>query len=165
MEKDPSPSLPVHRRVTSRNLKAACSLLEGLNGLATTYFFYYLYFYTEERFHFHAMQNLLLAALLGAVYAFGAFFSGRFAQSFGYFTAIRCGVVLMIVAFLGCSQTGSMGLTIALAVVGCIGMCWTWPAMEALVSEGEPPARLQGLVGLYNFVWAAAAGFAYFTGG
>jgi MFS family permease len=71
----------------------------------------------------------------------------------------------MMVAFLACSQTGSMRLTMALAVAGSIGMCLTWPAMEALVSEGEPPARLQGLVGFYNVVWAAAAGFAYFTGG
>jgi DHA1 family multidrug resistance protein-like MFS transporter len=165
MEKDPSPLLPVHRRVTSRNLKGACFALEALNGLATTYFFYYLYFYTEARFHFNAMQNLLLAALLGGVYALGAFFSGRFAQRFGYFTAIRCGAALMLGSILGCSQTGSIWLTVALALVGCIGMCLTWPAMEALISEGEPPARLQGLVGFYNFVWAAAAGFAYFTGG
>jgi MFS family permease len=165
MEKDPSLLLPVHRGVTSRNLKGACFALEALNSLATTYFFYYLYFYTEARFHFDAMQNLLLASLLGGVYACGSFFSGRFAQRFGYFTAIRCGMALMLAAFLACSQTGSMWLTIALVVCACLGMCLTWPAMEALVSEGEPPARLQGLLGFYNVVWAAAASFAYFTGG
>jgi MFS family permease len=165
MDKDPSPLPPVHRGVTSRNLKSACFALEALNGLATTYFFYYLYFYTEERFKFNAIQNLLLAALLGGVYAFGAYFSGRFAQKFGYLTAIRCGAALMIVAFLACSQVGSLWLTVALVVAGCLGMCLTWPAMEALVSEGEPPARLQGLVGFYNVVWAGVAGFAYFTGG
>src|SRR5580693_7093286 len=91
MEKDLSSLPPVHRGVTSRNLKGACFALEALNGLATTYYFYYLYFYTEERFHFNAMQNLLLAALLGFVYSFGAFYGGRFAQKFGYLTAIRCG--------------------------------------------------------------------------
>jgi MFS family permease len=165
MEKDLSSLLTVHRGVTSRNLKGACFALEGLNSLATVYFFYYLYFYTKAQFQFGAMQNLLLAALLGGVYALGSFFSGRFAQKFGYLTAIRFGVALMMVAFLACSQTGSMRLTMALAVAGSIGMCLTWPAMEALVSEGEPPARLQGLVGFYNVVWAAAAGFAYFTGG
>src|ERR1700722_8336623 len=103
MEKDPSSSHPVHRGVTSRNLKGACFALEALNGLATTYYFYSLYFYTEAAFHFHALQNLLLAALLGFVYAFGAFYGGRFAQKFGYFTAIRCGAALMIVTFLACS--------------------------------------------------------------
>jgi len=33
------------------------------------------------------------------------------------------------------------------------------------MSEGEPPARLQSLVGIYNFVWAGAGAFAYFVGG
>jgi len=165
MEKDPLPLVPVHRGVTSRNLKSACFVLEGLNSLATVYFFYYIYFYAKARFQFDALQNFLLAALLGGVYAIGAYFCGRFAQKFGYFTSIRLGAALMLVAFLACSQTGSMRLTIALTVAACIGMCLTWPAMEALVSEGELPARLKGVVGFYNVVWATAGGFAYFTGG
>jgi MFS family permease len=165
MEKDLSLLPPVHRGVTSRNLKGACFALEALNGLATTYFFYYLYFYTEKQFHFHALQNLLLAALLGFVNSVSAFYGGRFAQKFGYLTSIRCGIALMIAAFLACSLTSLLWLTIGLAMAASIGMYLTWPAMEALVSEGEPPARLQGLLGLYNFVWAGAAGIAYFTGG
>jgi MFS family permease len=165
MDKDPSALPPVHRGVTSRSLKGACFALEALNGLATVYFFYYLYFYTQERFKFDALHNLLLAALLGCVYAFGSYCSGQFAQKFGYLTAIRAGATLMILSFLACSQTGTLWLTIALAMTGCVGMSLTWPAMEALVSEGEPPARLQGLVGFYNFVWAGVAGFAFFTGG
>jgi MFS family permease len=165
MEKDLSSLPPVHRGVTSRNLKGACFALEALNGLATTYYFYYFYFYTKDRFKFGAMQNLLLAALLGFVYAFGAFFGGRFAQKFGYFTSIRCGAALMTAAFLSCSQATSLWLAVALTLAGSVGLCLTWPAMEALVSEGESPARLPSLVGFYNVVWAAAAGFAYFTGG
>ena len=165
MDKDLLPLPLIHRGVTSRNLKGACFVLEALNGLATTYFFYYLYFFTEERFKFGAMQNLVLAAWLGGVYAFGAFFGGRFAQKFGYLTAIKSGAALMIVAFLACSQTDSLPLTVALATAGNIGMCLTWPAMEALISEGEQPARLQGLVGVYNCIWAVMAGVAYFTGG
>ena len=165
METDLSSLPPVQSGVTSRNLKGACFALEALNGLATTYYFFYLYFYTAERFHFHAMQNLLLAALLGFVYAGGAFFGGRFAQKFGYLTAVQCGAALMIAAFLACSRTESLWPTVALTMVGSLGMCLTWPALEALVSEGEPPARLQGLIGAYNVVWAVTAGFAYFTGG
>jgi len=165
MEKDLSLLPPVHRGVTSRNLKGACFALEALNGLATVYFFYYLYFYTEKQFHFHALQNLLLAALVGFVSSVGAFYGGRFAQKFGYLTSIRCGVAVMISAILGCSLTSSLWLTVALAMAAAIGMYLTWPAMEALVSEGEPPARLQGLLGLYNFIWAGVAGVAYFTGG
>jgi MFS family permease len=156
---------PVHRGITSRTLKSAVYVLEGLNAVSTTLFFFYLYFYTKAQFKFGALQNLLLAACLGYVYSLGAFLSGRIAQRFGYFAAVRLGIATMFTAFLACSQTTSVGVTIGLAVVGNVGMCLTWPALEALVSEGEPPARLQGLLGVYNVVWATAAAAAFFSGG
>jgi MFS family permease len=156
---------PFHRGVTSRKLKSGVFALEGLNSLATVYFFYDIYFYTQARFNFGALQNLLLAALLGTVYAFAAYFGGRFAQKYGYFTAVQLGTALMATVFLIGSQVGGLPGTIAVIVVGDIGMCLTWPALEALTSEGEAPVRLQSLVGIYNVVWAAASAFAYFTGG
>ena len=155
----------MHRGITSRNLKSAVYVLEGLNALATTWFFYYLYFYTQAQFKFGALRNLLLAACIGYVYAFGSYQGGRLAQRFGYFSALRLGIVLMFGAFLACSMTSSVSLTICLALVGDLGMCLSWPALEALVSEGEPPIRLQGLLGVYNVVWAAAGAGAYFSGG
>ena len=71
----------------------------------------------------------------------------------------------MAAVFLVGSQVEGLPATVAVIVVGDIGMCLTWPALEALMSEGEPPVRLQSLVGIYNFVWAGASAFAYFTGG
>src|ERR1035441_6366595 len=95
---------PLNRGLITRKLKSGVFAMETLNALATTYFFYDIYFYTKFQFHFGALQNLLLAAVLGAVYAFGAYYGGRFAQKFGYFTAIRCGAALMAVVFLIGSQ-------------------------------------------------------------
>jgi len=46
-----------------------------------------------------------------------------------------------------------------------LGICFTWPTLEAIVSERESPARLQRLIGIYNLVWASASGLAYFVGG
>lgn len=151
--------------ITSPGLKSAVFLLEGLNSFSTTFFFYYLYFYTQAHFEFGTLQNLLLAALLGFCYAFGAFYSGRFAQRFGYFTAVQLGLATMAGAILVCSQTTSLSLTVGLVVAATVGMCFTWPALEALATDGEPPVRLQGLVGLYNFVWATTGALAYFIGG
>jgi MFS family permease len=150
---------------TSGKLKIGVFALEALNSLGTVYFFYYIYFYTQARFNFGALQNLLLAAALGAVYAVSAFYGGKFAQKFGYLTAVRWGTGLMAVAILIGSQIEGLAATIAVTVVADIGMCLTWPALEALMSEGEPPVRLQSLVGIYNVVWATAGAFAYFTGG
>jgi MFS family permease len=150
---------------TAGKLKIGAFVLEALNGLATTYFFYDIYFYTQAQFKFGALQNLWLAAVLGAVYTVSAYFAGQFAQKFGYFTSIQWGAGLMAVLFLIGSQFEGQSAILAVVVLGNIALSLTWPALEALTSEGEPPVRLQSLVGIYNVVWAVAGAFAYFTGG
>lgn len=132
---------------------------------ATTFFFYYLYFFTRERFGFRETQNLLLAAALGYIYAVTSFFAGRFAQTVGYFISIRVGLTTMIVAMAAASRMSHSGTMIAMVAVANCGMCFCWPALEALMSEGETPARLQSLVGLYSVSWATAGAIAYFSGG
>ena len=49
--------------------------------------------------------------------------------------------------------------------VAVMGMCLTWPTIEALVSEGETPAGVQHMIGIYNVVWAGTGAIAYFVGG
>jgi MFS family permease len=160
------PLQPVHRGLTSQKLKTTAFVLEAANSLSTTYFFYYLYFFTKARFQFVAMQNLWLAAVLGFLYGIGSYFGGRFAQRLGYYSAIRLGVGAMLAAFFTCALVASTWwAVVGLAMIGSVGMGFTWPAIEALLSEGESPARLPALVGLYNFVWSITGALAYFTGG
>jgi predicted MFS family arabinose efflux permease len=45
------------------------------------------------------------------------------------------------------------------------GMCFTWPNLEALVSDKEEPARLPNTIGIYNVVWSGCNALAYFFGG
>jgi MFS family permease len=160
-----SQSPPIHRGLTSRKLKGGVFALEALNSLATTYFFYDIYFVMRDKFGFHAVQNLLLAAGIGAVYAISAVMAGRFAQRFGYLTSVQVGAAIMAACFLICSQIESLAGTLALIGLADVGLSFTWPALEALMSEGEPPLRLQSMVGIYNFTWATAGALAYFTGG
>jgi predicted MFS family arabinose efflux permease len=44
-------------------------------------------------------------------------------------------------------------------------MCFTWPVLEALISENETPASLSRAVGIYNITWAATNALGYFIGG
>ena len=155
----------IHRGIVSPRLKAGAFVMEGLNSLATTYFFYYVYFYTKQAYAFDARQNFWMAAELGIVCAIGSFFGGKFAQKFGYFASIRLGGAIMTACFLIGSQINAMWLTVLFFNIGTIGMCFTWAALQALVSEGEPPMRLQSMIGIYNVTWAATGAFAYFTGG
>ena len=71
----------------------------------------------------------------------------------------------MFLSFALETQATALPVVIGLMMLATVGMCATWPALEALVSDGEPPARLQGLLGTYNVIWAIASAFAYFTGG
>ena len=149
----------------SGKLKTGCFILEGLNALATTFYFYYFYFFMQKQFGAGDKANLVLAALNGLVYAIAVLWSGRFAQRAGYFTSLKIGLVIMIVALAVGTRLDSATGHVIVMVVATIGMCFTWPCLEALVSEGETPVRLQRIIGLYNVVWAGWGALAYFIGG
>ena len=154
----------------SRRLKTGYFVLEGLNSFGTVYYFYYFYFFMQQRFGFGNKANLALAALNGATYAVVAWWAGKFAQRFGYFNALKLGFAVMLSALgVGAFFVGSLhesaGGHIVIMVVTVMGMCFTWPTLEALVCEGEPRAGLQHMVGVYNLVWASTAALGNFTGG
>jgi len=43
-------------------------------------------------------------------------------------------------------------------------VCFIWPALEAIVSEGDG-TNLSDMVGYYNITWALGGAVAYFSGG
>ena len=149
----------------SRRFKTGYFVLEGLNSAATVYYLYYFYFYMERVFGFGNKANLCLAALNGCTYALLAWGGGRFAQRFGYFTSLKIGFGVMAGALAVGSQLGTAPGQILVMVAVVAGMSFTWPALEALVSEDESRAGLQQMVGVYNAIWAGAGAVAYFSGG
>jgi len=152
-------------RAAQRRLKVGYLVLEGLNSLATVYYFYYLYFFMERRHGFGGGANLALAALNGGLYMVFAWGAGRFAQRFGYYTALKIGFATMIAGLALGSGAGSALTQIISTGVIILGMSFTWPTLEAMVSEGESRAGLQHMLGVYNVVWAATAAVSYFAGG
>jgi MFS family permease len=145
-----------------QKFRAACYTVEGINSFATVIYFNYLYFFFRAQFGFSDKQNLALAALIGGIYTVASWQAGRFAQRCGYFTALKLGFSVMAAGLAAGSQLHSVaGLIVAACVVN-IGMCFIWPTLEALVSEGAVAARA---VGIYNITWAATNALAYFIGG
>jgi MFS family permease len=71
----------------------------------------------------------------------------------------------MIAMFLIGSQCPGVWAMLAVIMVANVGMAFSWPALQGMMSEGEPASRLQSLVGVYNVVWAGAGALAYFVGG
>ena len=145
--------------------KTACYTIEGMNSFGTVLFFNYLYFFMQARHGFSDKDNLAFAALLGLAYTFGSWQAGRFARRHGYFTALKLGFSIMLVALAVGSQLDSAPGQIIAAIIVTLGMCLIWPTIEALVSEGETPEGVPRAVGLYNITWAVTNATAYFIGG
>ena len=151
--------------MTQRQRKVGYFTLEGLNSFATTFYFYYLFFFMERQFGFGNLGNLSLAALNGLIYIFVTRLAGRLGQRIGYVSALRLGFGIMTVALLAGTFLRSLVGQIAVAATWTIGICFTWPMLEALASEKEDPLGLQRMIGIYNLVWATCSALAYFTGG
>lgn len=139
--------------------------IEGLNSFATILYFNYLYFLMRAEFSFNDRQNLELAALLGLIYAVVAWPAGKLAHRFGYFNTLKLGFGLMALGLFVGAQLHSAICHIMAACVVNVGMCVTWPTLEAMVSEGESAAEVPRIVGIYNIIWATTYALAFFIGG
>ena len=148
-----------------RELKTWYFILEGLNSFATVYYCYYLYFFMAKAFGFGNRANLSLAALNGFICIFAAWGGGKFAQRFGNFAALKLGFFTMAAALTCGSFVQTVHGQIVVMAAMLIGMCFTWPTLEAMSSEGETSAGIQRMVGIYNVVWAGTGALADFTGG
>jgi predicted MFS family arabinose efflux permease len=142
-----------------------CYTIEGLNSFGTVLYFTYLYFLLHGKFGFGDMANLAVAALLGLVYAVAALQGGKFGQRHGSHAALKLGFGLMAASYLVASQLPTAAGQIMGAALVSVGMCFTWPALEALISEGETPTHIPHAVGIYNITWAWTNALALFIGG
>lgn len=154
-------------------IKTGAFVLEALNSISATYYFFYIFFLLKAHFGFGNRDNLVWAIGHGFVYLVASWFGGRIGQRRGYLRTIRTGFAAMAVAWTAAWLVHRAGLPpglelplqAILMVVATVGICLTWANLEAIVSEGEPPALLQKSIGIYNLVWSCASAVAYFTGG
>jgi predicted MFS family arabinose efflux permease len=149
----------------ARRLKPWFFAIEGLNAFAVIYFLNYLFFLLRDEYGFGNRENLAVCAVHGLCYMLASWQAGRFAQRLGYFAALKTGLVLMLVS-LGLGMVlGSVAAIVVLLAVWTTGMCFLWPSLEALVTEGESDRGVARMVGVYSLTWSAAAALANFTGG
>jgi MFS family permease len=157
-----SPERPPVHTLKSRTI---FFVLGGTNSLATSYFGSYVFFLLRDRFGFGNLGDLSVAALGGLVYTLGSWQGGRFAQRFGYFTSMKVGFTGMIAGPMMALFFPSLPMVL-LAYAGCVsGMCFTWPALEGLISDGVSADRLPTSIGIYNVVWSGAMAVTYLCGG
>src|SRR3954468_4328423 len=110
-------------------------LVEGLNALATSFYFNYLFFFLKNQHGFSSFENLLVCALNGLIYIPCAFYGGRFGQRFGYLHAVAAGLVLMAVALTASFFLVAVPALIVAMGFWTVGVCFTWPNIEALACD------------------------------
>jgi predicted MFS family arabinose efflux permease len=151
--------------MTQQQSKIRYFSLTAWNTLATSYYFTYLFFFLRDHFGFGDRENLCMSALHGFIYIFSAWQCGKFAQRRGFLISLKVGFGgLALIMALGALLNSVIGIVCAFIAYSIV-LLFTWPALEALVSENESPAGVQHNVGVYNCVWAGTATLAYFTGG
>ncbi|MHB8897544.1 MAG: MFS transporter [Thermoguttaceae bacterium] len=139
--------------------------LEGGNALAASYFNSYVFFLLRDRYGFGNLGNLSVSAAGGLVYVFAAWQGGRFAQRYGYFTSLKTGFA----GLSACLALGALVPSLPAVLAAYLGwtamICFTWPALEALVSDTVDDHVLPQNIGIYNVVWSTGAASMYFIGG
>jgi predicted MFS family arabinose efflux permease len=152
--------------MTHRQLKVGYFTLAGLNTIATSYYFNYLFFFLRDHFGFGNRGNLWVTAMSGFIYIFAAWQCGKFAARFGRVLSLKIGF-LALCAVMAASAwlVNNIVAVLVLVAIYNVVLLLTWPALEALVSERETQSGVQEMVGIYNCTWAGAAALAYFSGG
>lgn len=140
-------------------------VFEALGSLGCGFYGNYVFFLLRDRYGFGNIGNLGISALQGLIWALASWQGGRFAQRFGYFTALRVGLIGMAAALLVGVWLQALIAQAVVLVVWTASTCFVWPALEALVSEGETDQELPRQLGIYNVVWATCSALSYFLGG
>lgn len=148
-----------------RHYKSLFFILTGLNSFATTFFFNYLLFLFRNQFHFGRKETLALGAVHGLIYLFFSWRGGRLAQRLGYLPTLGLGLSIMLASLAVAGSLPAFAAQVGALMAWTAGMSLTWPALEALVCDGEDDRGLPRMVGIYNLTWAGTAALGYFIGG
>lgn len=151
--------------MTLRQFKTQIFVLEGFNAFATGLYFNWIFFFTQNRLQFGVVENLALVALHGIIYTGAAWFGGWFAHRHGSFNGLKIGFAIMGVALALGTILPSALAQIFVIVAWTLGMCFTWPTLQSLISDGEASERMPRLAGIYNVVWSGVSAISYFIGG
>ena len=132
----------------------AVTFLGSISGGA---FWAGLFFVTAGHYHFSPERNLVLAALMGLVYAVAAGGSGA------AFRRIAPRRVLVgslgtwaIAALLPVLFPGHEVALWVIALVGSAGSAVTFPIVESYLTAGRHGARMRSAIGWFNVTWTPA---------
>lgn len=131
-----------------------------LASLGTGVFWHGLSFIAKHTYGFGQTRNLLLYALMGAVYAVGAFGAGAVTRRLRRLMSPR-GLLAWAIALqaavcaLPVTTTSEWALWVAAGAVSMLASL-TWPIIESFVTAGRHGPRMRSAIGWFNMTWMPA---------
>jgi predicted MFS family arabinose efflux permease len=119
----------------------------------------------RDDFGFGNRDNLAVSAVNGLICLVSSWQAGRFAQRFGCYASLRVSFIGLMFFLLAGLILSPVWAKLATFAGWTLAVCFTWPAIEALVTEGESADEIPRMVGIYNITWASCGAVAYLVGG
>jgi len=124
-----------------------------------------IFFLTAGHYQFTPTGNLLLATVMGGVYAVTAAGAGRLVRRLSTTSSPRA--VLMtalaswtMAAAIPLAAPQSVAAIWAGALLGAASSAVTWPIVESYLSAGRHGADMRAAIGLFNVTWTPATALA-----
>jgi MFS family permease len=130
--------------------------VESLASVAGTMLIVGIYFFTKEVYRWTIVQNFLLAAAQGAVYAAGALAAEPLTRRWGRNRSLVVLYLLLaiVAAAAAVVRHTPWGVAVLLLTYAMV-IAASWPMLESLFSQSADPHELSRSLGRYNLVWAA----------
>jgi hypothetical protein len=116
-----------------------------------------IFFVTAEKYRFSTLANLVLAAVMGAVYAVAARVAGRLAHARAprRLLSLTLGIWTAAALLLLLVPHAVTALWIA-ALVGSAASATTFPVVESYLTAGRHGAEMRSAIGKFNVTWTPA---------
>ena len=124
-----------------------------------------IFFLTANHYGFSPERNLVLATVMGAVYAAGAAAAGRLVRKLSSLSSPRA----LLMAGLACWTIAALAPLLAphtevvmwgAALLGAAASAITWPIVESYLGAGRHGADMRAAIGWFNVVWTPATALA-----
>jgi hypothetical protein len=124
-----------------------------------------IFFLTAQHYAFSPERNLVLAAVMGAVYAGAAATAGRLVKRLSATSSPRAVLratltAWTIAALLPFASAHNEAVMWAAALLGAAASALTWPIVESYLSAGRHGPDMRAAIGKFNITWTPATALA-----
>jgi len=161
---DHAPAAPMTTQPDRPSPLAAVLVVTFTGSLSGGVFWAAIFFVTAGHYGFSPARNLVLATVMGAIYAAMAAATGRLVRRVSASSpraVLMAGLASWTIAALApLAQRHSEAVIWGAAALGAAASAVVWPIVESYLSAGRHGARMRAAIGWFNVTWTPATALA-----